>query len=212
MKTHSPKELLNGEIAFWRKVIPECEIVFDVGCRQDNIFYEINPSLKEIHLFDPNKHDKLMVKIVDKSTVHFNHFALGSKEEEKIFYEDYGSFIENLTYPEFQTPDWQHTQIVRIRKLIDYVNENKIKHIDFLKIDAEGHEMEIIKGCEDFIYNIDYIQFEEFPYGYYGGEMIEDIFKFFHNIGYKVYFIDGLPNNYVATKKDIPYLKEIKNE
>ena len=211
MKTHSPKEILDCEIAFWKTILPDCEIVFDVGCRQDNIFYEMNPDLKEVHLFDPNKHEKLMVKIVDKPTVHFNHFALGNTTEEKTFYTDYGSFQENLWYAEFQTPDWQHKEVVKVGKLIDYVNEKDITHIDFLKIDAEGFELEIIKGCEEFIHNIDYIQFEDF-HTFYNGETIKDIFEFFYKIGYRVYFVGGLPDNYVATKKTITTLKEIKKD
>ena len=42
----------------------------------------------------------------------------------------------------------------------EYCEKNKVKFIDFLKIDTEGFEMNVLKGFEEQIKNIKIIQFE----------------------------------------------------
>lgn len=51
-------------------------------------------------------------------------------------------------------------QIVKQIHFFDYININNIKKIDFLKIDTEGYEYEVIKGLDKFIYNVKMILFE----------------------------------------------------
>lgn len=199
-------EILSSELNLWRLIVPKCENVFDVGCGNDNDFYEINPRLKEIHLFDPNVSDVLLSKIKDKNNIFFNNFALGNSNDEKQFYYNYKSFKENITYTPFK--HLQQKKTVTIKKLSDYVREKNITHIDYLKIDAEGFEMEIIKGCDDFINNIKYVQFEDFHI-FYNNETVIDIFNFFKEKGWNIYFIGGVPDNYVATKETLTTLKEV---
>ena len=125
---------------------------------------------------------------------------------------DYSDYLKELYWCMIKgSNDGEGLKIVKIIKLGDYVNEKNIKHIDYLKLDVEGHELEIIKGCEDFIHNIKYIQFEDF-HTFYNGEKVRDIFNYFFDRSFKVYFIGGLPDNYVATKETITTLKEIKKD
>ena len=42
----------------------------------------------------------------------------------------------------------------------EYLDKNKIKYIDFLKIDTEGYEYKILKGLKKNIKNIKLIMFE----------------------------------------------------
>ena len=41
--------------------------------------------------------------------------------------------------------------------LDDYIIENNIKRIDFLKIDTEGYEFNVIKGLGEHIKNVKYM-------------------------------------------------------
>ena len=54
------------------------------------------------------------------------------------------------------------TETVRLMRLDDYAAEQGIDHIDFLKIDAEGHDLAVLKGASGMIERgaIDLIQFE----------------------------------------------------
>jgi FkbM family methyltransferase len=49
---------------------------------------------------------------------------------------------------------------IKISKLKDYIEINNIKKIDFMKIDTEGYELEILLGLESKIKLVDIIMFE----------------------------------------------------
>ena len=49
---------------------------------------------------------------------------------------------------------------IKISKLKDYIEKCSIKKIDFMKIDTEGYEFEILLGLEDEIKLVDIIMFE----------------------------------------------------
>ena len=49
---------------------------------------------------------------------------------------------------------------IKVLKLKDYIEKNNIKKIDFIKIDTEGYEFEILLGLENKIRLVDIIMFE----------------------------------------------------
>ena len=49
---------------------------------------------------------------------------------------------------------------IKTKKLFTIIKLNKIKKIDLLKVDTEGHEYEVLKGIERAIKNIRYILIE----------------------------------------------------
>ncbi len=49
---------------------------------------------------------------------------------------------------------------IKISKLKDYIEKNNIEKIDFMKIDTEGYEFEILLGLENKIRLVDIIMFE----------------------------------------------------
>ena len=49
---------------------------------------------------------------------------------------------------------------IKISKLKDYIEKNNIEKIDFMKIDTEGYEFEILLGLENKIKLVDIIMFE----------------------------------------------------
>lgn len=49
---------------------------------------------------------------------------------------------------------------IKVSKLKDYIEKNNIKKIDFIKIDTEGYEFEILLGLENKIKLVDIIMFE----------------------------------------------------
>ncbi len=61
--------------------------------------------------------------------------------------------------------------LLDIKKGYDYVINNNIQNIYFLKIDTEGYELNVLKGFGDFLKNIKIIQFE------YGGTFLDNNIK-----------------------------------
>lgn len=196
------------ELLLWKKIVPTCEIVFDVGCSNDNIFYEINPTLKEIHLFDATPNEKIQKslknKIANKKNIIFNNFALGSKKGKLPFYWEYGSFMYRPEEPKFAGRF--STREVEIQTLEEYISNRGILKIDFLKIDAEGYDFEIIKGLGKYLDIVKYIQFEDFE-KFYAGETTEQVLFYFSNRN--IYNVGGSPRNYLVTKEELSYLTKV---
>src|SRR4051812_16370756 len=164
------------EIELYKLIIPSCKCVFDVGCQNDNIFYEINPNA-DIHLFDPDLNGALSVA----TGIKYNNIALGSKKGVVDFHYNYGSIL--LRDDEEKFIGQHQTKEVNVDTLFNYCKKNKITRIDYLKIDTEGYDFEVIKGAGKLINKIKYIQFEEWDRG---TDEIMDLFK-----GYNIYVIGG---------------------
>jgi FkbM family methyltransferase len=79
-------------------------------------------------------------------------------------------------------------EIVEAKTIDAFCEQNKITQIDFIKIDVEGHEIQVLQGAQRMLQlkRIDYIQFE------YGGTWIDshtfllDMYKYLMDFGYKV--------------------------
>ena len=55
----------------------------------------------------------------------------------------------------------QKKYMISSYKLLDIIKNNKIRQIDLLKIDTEGHELQVLKGAGSFLKNnIKYILIE----------------------------------------------------
>lgn len=160
-------DLPEQEIELFNLIKQDCEIIFDVGVRED-IDYILNSydKSRQFHLFDPdpkflNKIEKKIDQLPDSDLVnheiYLNSFGLGSEIGEMVYYSDNQTFI-------FRTI---HTQcspsniVFPINTINNYCSENSISKIDFLKIDIEGMEIDCLHGGEEIINSTcKYIQFE----------------------------------------------------
>ena len=110
---------------------------------------------------------------------------------------------------------------VVLRRGDSYCAENGIDHIDFMKVDTEGHEMTLFLGFAEMLTKerIDCIQFEYGPCWIDSRNFLFDAFKFFspkgyligkiypHQIGFFDLYDQGQENfayaNYVAVRKTL---------
>lgn len=184
----------NGENLFYTSIKNRIQVIFDVGCRDgsDGNFLDFDG---HVHYFDPvhNYIDIISSKPNNNKLSKFNTFGLGNENEFKTFFPNFGSFIDRFVSTKIN--DNENKIILEIVKSVDYVNKNKINFIDFLKIDTEGYELEVVKGFEDFIENVKIIQFE------YGGTYIDSNVKLIDIVEYlKSYNFDDFsyltPNGY----------------
>jgi FkbM family methyltransferase len=178
-----------SEIELYKILLPQLKVVFDVGCADDNIFYELNPEI-EVHLFDPEYREHLD----NNKDIHYNDYALGNKKGFVDYYYRYGSILLRDDEPKFD--GWHEKREIRIDTLLNYCKANKIKSIDLLKIDAEGYDIEVVKGCGKMLGKIKYIQFEVWD------STITELIELFN--GYNIYRVGGKPLNLMATKETLP--------
>ena len=176
------------EIEWYKQIMPDLDIVFDVGCRSDNIFYRLNPEL-DIHLFDPTDYGKHKGK--------YNQIALGEKKGELKYYPEYGSLHKR----EFKGGKWAHLTheflIIQVDTVDNYCEENNIDHIDLLKIDAEGWDYQVLLGAINILQKIKYIQFEDWR-----GDQVENIKKLLLPY-FTIAELGGKPMNYMAVNNTL---------
>jgi len=130
-------------------------IVFDVGGYHGDWAQDIYCYYGSvIHIFEPVKEfmDIIKQKFNSNPAIRINQFGLsGHTASEKIF------LAEGSTS---MIKESGESKTVRLVKASEYINQNKISHIDLLKINIEGGEYELLEHLIKigFIKNITDIQ------------------------------------------------------
>lgn len=192
---HNSDMYTNGELRFIKRNIEKFDTVFDVGANEGEwakFMLSLNKNIK-LHCFEPSvfTFQKLIENNFPKNVI-CNNFGLGSRKETKeLFIFKNGSGGNSLYRRYGVKQEAQKKEQVALDALENYCREKKIKEVDFIKIDTEGHELEVLKGMKGLLEEnrVKMIQFE------YGGcdidsrVFLKDIFDFFKNLDYKIYKI-----------------------
>lgn len=165
----------NGEYTFYLRIKDKINTIFDVGCREDSEFTMFGG---EVHYFEPVKSfiDSLKSQYNVNKVSYFNNFGLGNENIEKYYYPRYQSFIDRINT--CKVSDEPNKILLKIQNASDYIVQNNIQTIDFLKIDTEGYEFDVLKGFGDLLVRVNIIQFE------YGGTYIDNQIKLKEVIDY----------------------------
>jgi FkbM family methyltransferase len=201
----------NGEFRFLKSLFQNRypERVFDVGA---NLGYytekllEINDNV-EIHCFEPTKAvcKKLKQKFQSEK-VYVNNIALSDRNGSRLFYENKTNHSFNSFYPVRVGRNHNiKTERVLTTTLDDYCELKKIQHVDLLKIDTEGHELQVLKGAKGMLSKqaIDIIQFE---FGYasiFARTFLKDFFDLFSKFDYEIYKIKPLRIEKITYRAEI---------
>ncbi len=196
------------------------KIIFDVGSNTDVYGYKYFKKAK-IYAIEP--HPKTFEKLTNifrknKRILKFN-FAVSNKKGTAKLWDFADDTQLKKTQPTSQLSSLNKTVInqlhgqkaqsflVRKITLDEFVRQQKIKMIDFLKIDTEGHELQVLQGAKQLINDkkIGFIQFEFNEMNVFSG----NFFKDFVNLlpGYSFYRI--LPHGLYPLKNYRPLTHEI---
>lgn len=165
----------NGEVKFFMNIKDKINVIFDVGCRYDSDFLYFSG---EVHYFDPvNQFIDILKKQRNlNKNAYFNNFGLGEENKEVYYYPKYQSFYDRTN--SCVVSDDSNKILLPIKKGKDYIISNNIENIDFLKIDTEGYELNVLQGFEDCLEKVKIIQFE------YGGTFLDNNQKLIDVINY----------------------------
>jgi FkbM family methyltransferase len=191
----------NGEYSILSKVIPQCDVVFDVGANEGQWTSRVktaNPTC-EIHAFEPASMTfEILKKNVGDRGVRCCQLAMGDaigtlpllnrKRHTYLnsFYHARGEHIEAMA---------TNTETVSVATLDSYCEKEGISKIDFLKADVEGHELAVLRGARRLLTNraIQFIQFEYHATWIYARTFLKDVFDLLHPAGYNIYKMLGGP-------------------
>lgn len=200
----------NGELMVVEHVAPKANVIFDVGANvgEWSSYVRKTNNGADIYAFEPipDIYSILLARLGDKAYgLHTHQIALGCVNAKKDLYV-YAKNIEFTGMSSFYRREeiieknfnLVPTKIsVNVRSLDSFCNDYVIRCIDFLKIDTEGSEFDVLKGAAKLLQTgaIKVIQFE------YGGTYasanikLHDVYMFLKSFGYHVFQI--LPNKLI---------------
>lgn len=162
----------SGEKNVWshlKKQSPGAKpIVFDVGANQGSWsrgIYEYFKGKITLHAFEPSLASFAILKktLPPDITSYYIGFS-DFPGTQTLFSDTAGSGLSSLSKRNLVHfgKSFNEEEEVALTTLDRFCEENKIHHIDLLKLDTEGHELNILKGAADLLSKnaIGMIQFE----------------------------------------------------
>ena len=168
-----------------KRNINNFDVFLDIGAHQGesiNLFCN-NFDIEQIYSFEPNpitfkilsRNIKKINSKLPETQIFLENLALGSKNQ-KIFMkhlsESSSSTIRNLNTNSryfkkkfFFLKNSNNQNLfkeIEVKQILlsEYIEKKKIKKIDFIKIDTEGYELEVLKGSKSILHKTSYILFE----------------------------------------------------
>jgi FkbM family methyltransferase len=174
-----------------KSLIPPCGVFFDLGANHGLCTFGLLPDLSSVkfHLFEANES---LVQMIKKST---------TLHKESTFFVNHACISDVNGYSKFYLETKQTGQShvatnqeggVSIKNLVldSYCRATQLDHIDFAKIDLEGHELSALKGWKaclrDHIVKSIYIEIMPENQNRYGLQTNAPL-KFLESSGYELF-------------------------
>jgi len=192
------------ELMVLEKFLRPSDIFFDVGANtgEFTLFAAKRLQSGQVYAFEPANHmyKKLSMHTERNnfSCVHLFKLALADREGETLLYSPTINFPDGSTHNGIGSlfsgrfrQSTEHQEVVRLITLDRFVQEHGVPHIDLMKIDVEGAELQVLRGAEEVIHRylpriiieIDQRNIQRSGYN------TKDIVQFLHEMKYDLYTI-----------------------
>jgi FkbM family methyltransferase len=191
MQNDSGNIALNGEAWLLSQLSGTSATVFDVGANRGNWTAEALARIPNatVHSFEPipETFADLARRFGGNSRVLLNNAALSDHPESKLrmWTDGLDGTRSSATAP-LENPGRELT--VSCTTGDQYIDAHGLGHIDLLKIDVEGHEMEVLHGFQDSFSSgaIDVVQFEFTLWAAIARRWLADYYDFFDSRDFAV--------------------------
>ncbi|MDB9537687.1 FkbM family methyltransferase [Dolichospermum planctonicum CS-1226] len=186
--------------------------IFDVGANQGQFLDLIQQELKsipsQIHSFEPSKYTYEVLCHACKAynNVVLNNIALGKNiGEAQLHYDTTGSGLASLYKRRLDhlAIDLKYSETIKIDTLDNYCFNHNIQWIDLLKLDVEGHELDVLQGAVKMLKNskIAMVSFEFSSCNIDSRTYFQDIYYFLKEHGINILF-RITPSGYLSPIRD----------
>ncbi|MBX2845517.1 MAG: FkbM family methyltransferase [Saprospiraceae bacterium] len=145
-------------LALWAKLCEDAEVVVDIGANT-GVYSLLTQTLQQsckVYAFEPipRVFDKLKKNVtINNYPIHCIKKALSNRTGQQQIFEEainhsYSATLDSTSSKQLQLV--RSTEIETIR-LDDFVEQTQLSKIDLLKIDAEGHEVEVLLGYGKYL-------------------------------------------------------------
>ena len=127
------------------------KVIYDVGCFKGQWYKQRKKTFPEAEYFYLFDAQNLISSELLKDKAKFFNVVLGSIEGEQVsFWQDGGS--GSSYFKELGNTLWNNVEpeIVNTKTLKALINENSLKKPNYLKIDTQSSEIEILKGLGNY--------------------------------------------------------------
>lgn len=169
-------------------------VFFDVGANDGNFTLEILSLFPDslVYAFEPDS-DCRIFQLEDDRIKSFN-CALSNDCVDKNLYKPHNNRSHNSFHVRPHFLDLTYTTASSVCATVDkFVRENKINKISYLKIDTEGHELEVLIGAQQS-FEEKLIKAGQFEYGGTWKEKrakFSDAFDFLTPLDYEIYDLES---------------------
>jgi FkbM family methyltransferase len=203
--------------AIKRRYAEQAFVLFDVGANLGDYTDTMMSPAKTghtAHLFEPQPTcvATLTKRFTNNAGIIINPFALSDQTGTAILYSDREQSPVASLYPRdlsYHAVALSTQQEISLQTAKNYIDQNKVPHINLLKIDVEGHELSALKGFGDFLspQNIDFIQFE------YGGTNLDaktTLKEIHHLLSSRGFVVCKLMRRHLEVKAFTPELENFR--
>lgn len=182
-------------------------VIFDVGSNKgewsDILINERDHSDQDgkytIHFFEPNELllNYCRVKYDYNLHVIYNPLAVTDKDNQEIdfyYFTNFNNGLSSIYWNDFWKEQGLPVQKGKAKTVrLDTYSET-IPEIDFIKVDVEGAEIDVLRGCEDLLKE-KAVKFIQVEYGMHypkrNGLFKRDVIEYVNKFGYHVYRLEG---------------------
>jgi FkbM family methyltransferase len=161
--------------------------VIDIGAYEGywtRDFLEVFPLAKVLMLEAQKSKEKYLAKISqDLSNVSYQ-ISLLSSEDGKVL-----KFYENETASHVNVTDDTGSTVINSESLDSIIQRKQLQYPDFIKLDVQGYELEVLSGAEIALNNAEFCLLEVSFLDLGNEPLLSDVVHFMNNRGFQSYDI-----------------------